>query len=85
VERRRRCDLAVRAALVGFPVVRATFWCRLCTRPSPPSSIPCAAPPPAAARRCRSPLLLRRRLPALACDPSRRIEIRWARSNPAAP
>jgi hypothetical protein len=25
VERRRRCDLAVRAALVGFPVVRATF------------------------------------------------------------
>jgi hypothetical protein len=57
VERRHRCDLAVRAALIGFLIVRATFWCRLCTRPSPPaqSRVQRRRPPPrvvAGRRRC---------------------------------
>jgi hypothetical protein len=64
VERRRRCDLAVRAALVGLPVVRATFWCRLCTRPSPSAQSRVQRrrlPPRVVAGRCRlvpPPLLL---------------------------
>jgi hypothetical protein len=55
VERRRCCASAVLTAPVGFPVVRAASWYRVCTRPSPPSSIPCVAPPPAAAHRRRPP------------------------------
>jgi hypothetical protein len=65
VERRRRCDLAFRAALVGFPVARASCWCRLCTKPSPPAQfrVQRRRPPPRAVAGRRRPLATRRQRP----------------------
>jgi hypothetical protein len=65
VERRRRCDLAFRAALVGFPVARASCWCRLRTKPSPPAQfhVQRRRPPPRAVAGRRRPLATRRQRP----------------------